>query len=305
LSVIGAIDIGGTKIAIGIVTESGTLLHNSEIATNPSAGFDDAMLRTSTVLKKLADEEGASLVGIGVACPGPLNPFTGIIEDVGTLPTWQGGNLMESLGSAFGVPVAVENDADAAVLAEANVGDAQHSNRFIYLTISTGIGGGILLDRKLYRGARGAHPELGHIIIDATNGPLCYCRAHGCWEVLGSGPAITAWFQSQQSTPTSITTAEISRMAEHGDALALKAMDRLGYYLGLGLSNIITAFTPDTIVLGGGVMKSHPLFLPRALAVVDEVCTQVPVKNTQIKVASAHSQAGLLGAAQAWLSRYR
>jgi glucokinase len=163
----------------------------------------------------------------------------------------------------------VDNDADDAVLAEAGLGDARQSDRFLDLTIRTGIGG-ILLDRKLYRGARAAQPELEHTNIDAANGPPCCCWADGCWESPAGGAAIAAWFHSQQATSSSPTTAEFRRMAEQGDALALKAMDRLGQYLGTGLSKIIAAFTPETAGLGGGVMRSHHPFLPRAFVVIDE-----------------------------------
>ena len=128
----------------------------------------------------------------------------------------------------------------------------------------------VKFDRKLSHGARGAQPELGHTNINAANRPPCYCWAHGSCESLASGAAIAAWSYSQQATSTSPRAAEFRRMAEQGDALALKAMDRLGQYLGTGLSKIIAAFTPETAGLGGGVMRSHHPFLPRALVVIDE-----------------------------------
>jgi len=196
----------------------------------------------------------------------------------------------------------VDNDADDALLAEDGIGDARQSDRFLDLTIRTGIGGN-LLDRKLSHGARGAQPELGHTNINAANRPPCYCWAHGSCESLASGAAIAAWSYSQQATSTSPRAAEFRRMAEQGDPLALKAMDRLGQYLGIGLSNIITAFTPESADLGGGVMKSHHPFLPPALVVIEEPCTQAQSKKAQIKVAALHSQAGLPGAVETWLSR--
>ena len=110
--------------------------------------------------------------------------------------------------------------------------------------------------------------------------------------------------QEQQPAPIRRTAAEICLLAERGDAIALKAMDREGYYLGLGLANLITVFAPKTIVLGGGVMKSSHLFLPRALDILRDVCTQVPVEDTTISIATHESEAGLAGAALAWLSKY-
>jgi glucokinase len=220
------------------------------------------------------------------------------------LPGWQGRNLVAELEPEFGVPVAVENDADAAALAEAHWGAAKGSEPFIYITVSTGIGGGIILSGALYRGAHGAHPELGHQVIDAS-GPLCYCKARGCWESLASGCAMVSWMREQQPTAPELTAAQICALAEQGEPLARRSVEREGYYLGLGLANLITLFTPDTIALGGGVMKSSHLFLARAQEVIREVCTQVPAAKTQITLASLGSDTGLAGAAQAWLCRYR
>src|SRR5579864_1917295 len=213
--VIGAVDIGGTKIAVGAVTEDGSIAARLECPTAPEKGFPAAMARVTQMLREAA----TGYEGIGIACPGPLDPFTGVIGDVGTLPGWQGFNLAETLGREFGVRAAVENDADAAALAEVSWGAAKGSSHFIYITVSTGIGGGIILDGKLYRGVDGAHPELGHQVIDES-GPLCYCRAHGCWESLASGPAMSAWVREQCPDSDPLTAAQICERARIGDAVA-------------------------------------------------------------------------------------
>jgi glucokinase len=303
MKMIGAVDIGGTKIAVGGIRDDGTIAYRCECLTESAKGFHDAMQRLKDMLWAVA-AACTRLDGIGIACPGPLDPFTGIIGDVGTLPGWQGGNLVEELQSEFGVTVAVENDADAAALAEANWGAAKGTQNFIYITVSTGIGGGIILAGELYRGAGGSHPELGHQIIDGS-GPLCYCKAHGCWESLASGSAMSSWVRDQESNALPLTAEAICELARQGNELALRAVQREGYYLALGLSNLVTLFTPDMIALGGGVMKSSSLFLDDALKVVRDVCTQVPAEKTQITLASLGSEAGLLGAAQAWLCRSR
>jgi glucokinase len=300
---IGAVDIGGTKIAVGAVTPEGKVATRLECPTTPDRGFPAAIRQITELLREVALRTDGRFEGIGVACPGPLNPFTGIIGDVGTLPGWQGGNLQAELDREFGVRVAVENDADAAALAEASWGSAKGASRFIYITVSTGIGGGIILDGELYRGVDGAHPELGHQVIDAS-GPLCYCTAHGCWESLASGPAMTAWVQEQSPDGDKLTAAEICARAKHGDALALRAVERQGYYLGLGLANLVTLFTPGVIALGGGVMKSSDLFLDRARDVIRRICTQVPAEKTELRLASLGSDTGLIGAARAFLHRY-
>lgn len=301
--VLGAVDIGGTKIAVGAVRKDGQIVHRLECPTEADKGFDQAMRRIVEMLRSFS-AKGIELTGIGVGCPGPLNPFTGVIGEVGTLPGWQDGNIVATLQAEMGLPVVVENDADAAALGEANWGLKSTRGTFIYVTISTGIGSGMLLDGQLYRGVDGAHPEIGHQVLDAS-GPPCYCGAWGCWEVLASGPAMVTWMREQRSGAQPATASEICDLARSGDGLALKAVERQGYYLGLGLANLITMFAPDRIALGGGVMKSSSMFMDTALCVIRKICTQVPADKTQITLATLGQDAGLLGAAQGWLLRNR
>ncbi len=302
-SIIGAVDIGGTKIAVGAFTETGAVLGRLEKPTAPRDGFADAMRRTAVMLHELERQVGVSYRGIGVACPGPLDPLAGIIGDVGTLPGWEGGNIVAALSREFGVLVALENDADAAALAEASWGTARGSNRFLYVTISTGIGAGIVLSGELYRGVDGAHPEIGHHVLD-WSGPLCYCGAHGCWECLASGPGMAAWVHGQNPQAGELSAARICELAREGDELARRAVEREGFYIGLGLANLITIFTPDTIALGGGVMKSADFLMDRIRQVISDVCTQVPADKTVLTLASLGADTGLAGAARAWIHRY-
>jgi glucokinase len=302
MRLIGTVDIGGTKIAAGAVRDDGTLVYRCECPTDPTRGFPDAMMRARRMLHEVIDLSGA-LDGIGIACPGPLDPFYGILGEIGTLPGWQGANLVREIEEEFGLRVAVENDADAAALAEFTWGAARASGNFIYITVSTGIGGGIVLGGQLYRGVAGSHPELGHQIID-NSGPLCYCGARGCWESLASGTAMSAWVQELMPESGPMTAAAICELARQGDELALRAAKREGYYIGLGLANLVTLFAPDLITLGGGVMKSSSLFLDDATSMVGKLCTQVPAEKVRIEPSSLGSEIGLLGAAQSWLSRF-
>jgi glucokinase len=300
---IGSVDIGGTKIAVGAVREDGQILKRIDCPTEPEKGFHHAMNRVIAMLRDIT-AGGTKLSGIGVGCPGPLNPFTGVIGEVGTLPGWQGGDLVTELQSGLDLPVSVENDADAAALGEARWGAEAAGGSFIYVTISTGIGGGMLLSGKLYRGVDGAHPEIGHQVLD-NSGPQCYCGARGCWESLASGPAMVAWMRGQDPSAEIANASEICDGARRGDSLALRCVEWEGYYVGLGLANLITLFAPDKIALGGGVMKSSSLFMNIARKVIRRICTQVPSEKTQITLASLGQDVGLLGAAQAWLLRNR
>lgn len=300
---IGSVDIGGSKIAVGGVKEDGTIVFRRECPTEPLKGFEDSVRRIKQLLRAVTENCG-TLDGIGIACPGPLDPSTGIIGEVGTLPGWQGGNLIKAFEADCKVSVAVENDADAAALAEVAWGNAAGCRSFIYVTISTGIGGGIVFNGELYRGAGNSHPEVGHQILDRS-GPQCYCGSRGCWEILASGTAMSAWMHEHDPDAPPLTAERICDLARQGNEPAQRAVKREAYYLGLGLANLVTMFTPDVIALGGGVMKSGSLFLKDAVKVVQKLCTQVPSDKTRICIASLGSDAGLLGAAQSWLQRYR
>ena len=299
---VGAVDIGGTKIAVGIVRDDGTLRHFLECPTHPERGLPDAIDRIERMLRQLVEQCG-SIVGIGIGCPGPLDPFSGVIGDVGTLPGWENGHLGEEIAARFGLSVAVENDADAAALAEYAWGSQRPSGTLIYVTVSTGIGGGIVQAGQLYRGVRGSHPELGHQAIDPS-GPLCYCGISGCWESLASGTAMSAWFQQCAPKCGPLNAMQICELARQGDVHAAQVVRRTSHYLGLGLANLVTLFAPQNISLGGGLMRSSDLFLADVHAQVLRSCTQVPAEHTIIKVSPLGTEAGLLGAAQSWLLRY-
>ena len=299
-ALVGAVDVGGTKIAVGLVDAEGRILAQSETPTGPERGYAAALERIVALLRSLGNECGRNIEGIGVGSTGPIDPRTGVYGEVGTLPGWQGSPLATDLESAFGRRVFVENDADAAALGEAAWGAGRGSRSLLYVTISTGIGVGIVLDGKIYRGAGGAHPEIGHVLLDAS-GPACYCGSNGCWESLASGPALEEWMRTRRDGK--LSAKAICDLARQGEPLAMEAVQRAAHYLGLGLANLVTIFCPQTIVLGGGMMQSADLLLPEALATVRRICTQVPVENTSIVLAGLGRVSGLLGAACVWRSR--
>jgi glucokinase len=179
-----------------------------------------------------------------------------------------------------------------------------------YVTISTGIGGGILLDGRLYRGAAGAHPEIGHHLIDPS-GPACFWGAHGCRESLASGLALARWYHEQsellptgQAQANDLDARQIRPLAEAGDPLARKAMARAGNFIGIGLANLVTLFTPDRIALGGGMINSWRLLEAIVRETVRQNCGLVPYQRTIIAPAALGLDTGLLGAAQVWFQRY-
>ena len=303
---IGAVDIGGTKIAVGMVDDNGRVLARQQSPTDSdryAAGID-AIAR---MLRETAQEARVEITGIGIGSTGPVDPIRGEFGDVDFLPGWRGKNPVRDLKEIFKVEAALENDADAAALAEAGWGAGRNRTRLIYITVGTGIGGGFVFDGKLYRGVDGAHPEVGHQVIDAA-GPPCSCGFRGCWEVLAAGPAMVAWLESHAPANyphrQNITAKRICELATQGDSVALQAVEHEAFYLALGLANLINLFTPDAIVLSGSVMKSAALFLDRVREVIRSGCRFVPAEKAELTLASLGDDTNLIGAARVWHYRF-
>ena len=303
---IGAVDIGGTKIAVGIVDAAGKVLARTQSPTDPNR-YAEGIDFIARMLRETAAKAGAELSGIGIGSTGPVDPIRGEFGDVDFLPGWRGKNPVTDLAKIFNVRVALENDGDAAALAEAGWGAGQNCTRLIYVTVGTGIGGGMVFDGKLYRGVDGAHPEVGHHVVDPA-GPQCSCGFRGCWESLAAGPAMVTWMESHAPAGyphrEGITAKKICDLARQGDAVALQAVEHEAFYLGLGLANLVNLFTPDAIVLSGSVMKSAPLFLDRIREVIRSGCRFVPAEKTQLTLASLGDDTNLIGAARVWHYRF-
>lgn len=304
---IGAVDIGGTKIAVGIVDQTGKVLAKSECPSDAAGGYAKALQRIIGMLRETSNDCNAEIDGIGIGSTGVVYPGSGEFGDVDLLPGWRGNNPVQDLAQEFGVGVALENDGDASVLGEYAWGVGKERARLIYVTVGTGIGGGIILDGRLYRGANMAHPEIGHQVIDAS-GPACSCGYRGCWEALATGPAMAAWFntsaEAENRTIRKLNAAEICDLARIGDALALCAIERESFYLGQGVANLINCFVPDLIVFGGSMMKSSDLFLGRMREVIQQGCRFVPAEKTELALASLGENANLIGAARVWYHRF-
>src|SRR6201997_1046579 len=303
---IGAVDIGGTKIAVGMVDDKGKVLSRMEAPTDPNR-YSDSIELIAHMLRKTAQRAGGEITGIGIGSTGPVDPLRGKFGDVDFLPGWRGKSPVKDLSAVFNVSVALENDGDAAALAEAGWGAGRNRTRLIYVTVGTGIGGGIILDGKLYRGVDGAHPEIGHQVLDSS-GPDCSCGFRGCWESLAAGTAMVNWLE-RHAPPgylhrQGVTAKRICELAQEGDDLAQQAVEHEAYYLGLGIANLISMFTPDAIVLSGSVMKSSPLFMDRIREVIRSGCRFVPAEETELTLASLGDDTNLIGAARVWHYRF-
>jgi glucokinase len=314
---IGVLDIGGTKILAGLIDPAGELVARRRIETQAARGAGDIIARCAALLRELAQETRVpikTLAGVGCSVPGPLDRDEGLVIFPPNLG-WIDVPLVEMLQRAlecneFGshVPVVIDDDAHCAALGEASRGAARGAVSAVYVTISTGIGAGVIINGDIYRGAHGFAGEVGHITIEPA-GPLCACGNSGCFEALASGSAIAA--QGQQAVlcgnqttlanlnadPALLTAEQVVRAAEAGDAVATRIVKRAGTYLGIGLAAVATAFDPEMIVVGGGVARPNGMLLRRAREVFQARAIMPIGQRVRIVPAMLGDESGLWGAA--------
>mgnify|MGYP001021394423 CR=1 FL=1 len=295
-------------IAVAAVDTLGRILAREESPTNPQSGFPAAMDRVQAMLERAIGRAQLPLQGIGIGCTGPVDPVSGEIGAVDFLSGWRGCNPVAALAQRFGVRVAMENDADAMALGELAFGAGRASRHLICITVGTGIGGGIVVGGQLYRGVGGAHPEVGHHVID-PHGPECFCGARGCWEVLARGPAMVQRVldtaPADYAHRDGLTAERLCQLARNGDAVALEEVGRESSHLATGIANLVTLFTPEVIVLSGSVMQSADLFLPAIRARVRRQCGLVPAASVDIRLSSLGADAPLIGAAMVCGHRFQ
>lgn len=311
------IDIGGTKLAAGVVTWNGEQISQDRVPTLAAEGPDKVMDRLIALCRHVVALSGipwSEIAAAGVGCGGPLDPHTGVIQDPPNLPGWIDIPLVQRLQDAMGIPVYLDNDANAAALGEHRFGAGRGVDNLVYLTISTGIGGGIIIDNRLYQGANGNAGEIGHMSV-AYNGRPCNCGARGCLEAYASGTNIAARAREailagRPSVMTQlagsvdrITGETVEAAIRIGDPVAVRVWVETLEILGVGLANVINIFNPRRVVLGGGITNFGDLLfeplrhvaLTRAMGPLAKVVDIVP--------AELGGQVGVLGAVAVALER--
>jgi glucokinase len=309
------IDIGGTKIAGGLVDHKGHLLNREAIPTLADKGKKTSLGQVFQLLERLVKAAGGAknVNGIGICAPGPLNPKTGVIIITPNLPGWVDVPLGQLVQKRFGVPTIVDNDANAAGLAEVLFGAAAGLRDIVYVTISTGIGTGIIIDGKIYHGKNGNAGEAGHVVIDVNSPYLCGCGARGCIEALASGPGIARRARvrlEQASEPPSllrtmvdgdlskITARTVADAARRKDPIARAILDETGFYLGVWLGGMVSIFDPEAIVIGGGVARiGAPLFDKIRSTIPEYTINRMFVPDLPIVPAKLKTDVGVYGAA--------
>lgn len=314
------IDLGGSKILTAIVDPQGGMLSSDEGITPATQGREaivQSILDSAYHALKQGGVTISEILTIGIGAAGISNPEAGILFSSPHLPGLRNFLLRDIMQERLGKKTFLINDADAAALGEFYFGAAKGVDDFIYVTLSTGIGGGIVIDGKIHTGAIGAAGEVGHMTID-DNGPICNCGNRGCWETLASGTALTreAKRRIEKGAKTSIleyaegdlekvTPETIHSAARQGDSLGKELIARTGYYVGVGLANLINIFNPELIVIGGGLSNIGDMLLKPAFKVAGERAFREAFQAVRFASAGLGRNSGVLGAAAFALQEMR
>ena len=270
------VDLGGTSIKLGIVTNTGRLVKKITVRTEAEKGPKKVIENIKVGIKELTgirNNEKYKIQGIGIGCPGVVTPGKGIVEKPPNLPGWVKVNIGEIIRKEFGKKVFVDNDANAAAIGELIFGSGRKYRSFIMITLGTGVGGGIVINKKIYHGDFGAAGEIGHISID-YNGPKCNCGSYGCIEAYAGNQYLRERVRTElkkhpESKMWKLINNDLSKVsprnvqlaAENGDAFAKSVIDELGMHLGSAFASLCNVLDISVFIIGGGIAGfGKPLF---------------------------------------------
>ena len=298
------VDLGGTKIYTALVDLEGNIIKEKTVETLAQEGEKAVLGRLIETISYVIDGTDKSLIkSIGIGSPGPLDVKNGIIIESANLP-FKNFEIVKNIRETYDLPTYLDNDANVATLGEFMFGAGKGTENMVFITASTGIGGGAVLNGKLFRGATGNALEIGHMTV-STEGPRCGCGNLGCAEALGSGTAIGK--RAKEAVLSNVTTSlknydnvtskEVFKEAANGDRVAKNILKTSLTYLGIAVANTITNFDPEKVVVGGGVVNGGDIVIDTIRNVVEERCMAAFVENCAIEKAVLGGKAGVLGAA--------
>ena len=286
------IDIGGTRIRAAVVTEDGTLLSRAEALT-PARGTGEAVVQAvaELVTQALAGHDRADILAAGVGAPGPLDTDRGIAQATPTIDSFRDFPIRDRIAEATGLPTWLEHDGHAAAYGEWLHGAGRGTANMVYVTVSTGIGGGAIVDGRLQHGRRGQSAHVGHMTL-LPDGPVCSCGNLGCWEALAAGPAFA---RAARAAGYADGAAAFVAAAE-GQAAAVRVVDAQARWLAIGLVNLAHIYAPEILILGGGVAAGLEQMRP-VMAAEFARRAMSPFRDIPIVRAALRDNAGLIGAA--------
>jgi glucokinase len=301
--VVAGIDIGGTKIALALETLAGKRVAVRRLPTEVGLGPARILENVGRAIGEMLAETGTKLTAIGIGCPGPIDIERGLALSPTNLPDWIDFPLVETIKERFRVPVVLDNDANAAALGEYFYGAGQGFRNLLYVTISTGIGGAIVLDGRIHHGVGASAGEVGHTVV-RHDGRLCLCGTRGCLETIASGLSIARRMKealavqngSNIENHSEVTAETVVEMVENGDPAAREIWDETIKFLGIGIGNAITVMAPEAVVIGGGVAAAGELLLEPLRREIEKNVSMLPVEKVEIRSASLGSESGVCGA---------
>lgn len=299
------IDLGGTKISTALSDFEGKVISNVVVPTKASEGEIPVLNRIIGTVEEVINKakvEINEVEAIGIGSPGPLDAKKGIIVATPNLP-FKNFNVTEPIRERFNIPVYLDNDANVATLGEFMFGAGKGKENLVFMTVSTGIGGGAIINGKIYRGNTCNALEIGHSTVD-PHGPRCNCGNLGCLEVLASGTAIGRKGQEAAATNVEtslkeydkITSYEVFKEAEKGDEVAKEIRDEALNYLGIGVANAVAIFDPEMVIIGGGVTQVGDVLFDKVRQVVNKRCFKNMAEACEIVPAGLGTDAGVVGA---------
>ena len=310
------LDFGGTKLAAGLVDPEGGTLRAALKRPTPEGGAVESLEAMLALARELLAAAPGPVAGVGINFGGPVDAAAGVVRLSHQVAGWEGVPLAARVEAALGLPAALENDANGQALAEQRYGAGRGQDDLVYLNLGTGVGGGVVLGGRLYAGAHGQAGEFGHMVV-RPDGPRCTCGRRGCLEALCAGPAMgrrarealeglppaeaaASALARRAGGVSAVTGRELTALAAEGDAPAERIMGGVLADLALGLANLIAAFDPGLIVLGGGAADWPPALFDRLSATVRATCLPNQAPNVRLAPAALGAEVGIVGGAAVW-----
>ena len=290
-----AVDLGGTQLRAALVDAAGEISERDSVLTEAEAGPEKVVQQIGELVARVKSKAtGFNILGVGVSSPGPLDTQKGLALSLPTLKGFTEFPLRSALQDILQMPVKLENDGIAAAIGEWRFGAGQGLSNLVYVTVSTGIGGGVIVDNHVMRGRKGMSGHVGHMAIE-PDGLVCNCGNKGCIEAYAAGPAFTARARKRMGNPA-ITTQEVFKAAKSGNAIAQELVEHEAMLLGLGFTSLLHLFSPEILVMGGGLSNEFETLYPIIRAYMD-ANAMAAFKDVPLVKAKLGGNSGLVGAA--------
>ncbi|HEX8638857.1 MAG TPA: ROK family protein [Pyrinomonadaceae bacterium] len=305
--VIAGIDIGGTKIAVALENVNGERIAARRLPTQPEIGAEAITENVSRTITEMLAENESELAAIGIGCPSPLDIERGLVMSPSNLRDWNNFPIVKRFRDRFGVTVVLENDANAAASGEYVYGAGRGFENIVYITISTGIGGGIIFGGEIYRGVAAGAGELGHTIVQ-PDGVRCNCGSVGCLETVAAGVHIARRAQERLAADEpslmremvsdigEVSAKTVVEAVRRNDRLAVEIWDETCLFLAIGIGNIITILAPEAVVVGGGVAEAGNLLFAPLRRLLPQFVSMVPADKINVLPAELGGESGVCGA---------